>query len=62
MLRERSRNYLCMHVILGGGILGISTAILGLLINFTNIFDPLSSWIIFNPIQVLKTEREIRET
>ena len=29
MLRDRSRNYLAMHLILGGAILGISLAILG---------------------------------
>ncbi len=51
-LRDRSRNFLAMHVILGGGILGISSAILGLLINFTQVFDPLSDWIIFSSIQV----------
>ena len=52
MLRDRSKNFLAMHVILGGGILGISVAIVFLLINFTTTFDPLSSWIIFNPIQL----------
>ena len=29
MLRDRSRNYLIMHLILGGAIFGISLAILG---------------------------------
>jgi hypothetical protein len=52
MLRDRSRNYLAMHVILGGGILGISTAIIGLLINFTTVFQDLPSWIIFSSDQV----------
>ncbi len=52
MLRERSRHYLAMHVILGGGILGISVAIVGLLVNFTDVFDPLSDWVIFNHAQV----------
>ena len=28
---------MAMHVILGGGVLGISCAIIGLLINFTNV-------------------------
>jgi len=51
-LRERSRHYLAMHLILGGGVLGISCAILGLLINFTTVFEPLSEWIIFNHQQV----------
>ncbi len=53
MLRERSRHFLAMHLILGGGILGISVAILGLLINFTDVFDPLSDWVIFDQQQVL---------
>ena len=52
MLRERSKNYLAMHIILGGGILGISVAIIFMLINFTMTFDPLSSWIILNPYQM----------
>ena len=30
MLRDRSRNYLIMHLILGGTIFGISLAILGI--------------------------------
>ena len=52
MLRERTRHYLAMHVILGGGILGISVAILGLLVNFTDVFEPLSEWIIFDHVLV----------
>jgi hypothetical protein len=41
MLRDRSKSFLGLHVILGGAILGISMAILGLLIGFTSLFDPL---------------------
>ena len=44
MLRERSKNYLGLHVIVGGAILGISMAVLGLLIGFTILFDPLSDY------------------
>ncbi len=44
VLRERSKNYLGLHVIVGGAILGISMAILGLLIGFTHIFEPLESF------------------
>ena len=36
-----------MHVILGGGILGISVAILFLLLNFTQMFLPLHEWTVF---------------
>ena len=32
MLRERSKNYLGLHVIVGGALLGISMAVLGFLI------------------------------
>jgi len=35
MLRERSKNYLAMHIIVGGGILGITLAILGLLVKYS---------------------------
>lgn len=52
MLRDRSRNFLAMHIILGGGILGISTAIVGLLINFTTVYGDLASWIIFTMSQL----------
>jgi hypothetical protein len=45
MLRERSKNFLAMHVILGGGLLGITLAIVGLLLNFTNIFEPLEDFV-----------------
>ncbi|XP_059087411.1 uncharacterized protein LOC131883840 isoform X1 [Tigriopus californicus] len=48
ILRERSKCFLAMHAILGGGILGISLAIIYLLVNFTEVFNPLSAWIIFN--------------
>ena len=44
MLRERSKNYLGLHVIVGGAILGISMAVLGLLIGFTVLFDPLNNY------------------
>ena len=43
MLRERSKNFLALHVILGGAVLGISLAIVGLILNFTNIFQPLEA-------------------
>ena len=43
----RSKNYLAMHVILGGGILGISVAIVFLLLNFTQMFVPLHEWTVF---------------
>jgi hypothetical protein len=53
MLRERSKNFLAMHVILGGGILGITLAIVGLLLNFTNIFLTFEDYIgLFTIIQV----------
>ena len=45
MLRERSKNFLAMHVILGGAIPGISLAIVGLVLNFTNLFHPLEAYI-----------------
>jgi hypothetical protein len=45
MLRERSKNFLAMHVILGGAVLGISLAIVGLLLNFTNLFQPLENFV-----------------
>ncbi|QQP54886.1 XK-related protein, partial [Caligus rogercresseyi] len=48
MLRERSKQYLAMHLILGGAILGMSIGIIAMLINFTDIFVPLESTIIFN--------------
>ncbi|XP_040569183.1 uncharacterized protein [Lepeophtheirus salmonis] len=48
MLRERSRQYLAMHLILGGAILGMSIGIIAMLINFTELFVPLESYIIFN--------------
>ena len=44
MLRERSKNFLGLHVIVGGAILGISMAVLGLLIGFTVLFEPLSDY------------------
>ena len=44
MLRDRSKNYLGLHVIVGGAVLGISMAILGMLIGFTNIFQPLEDF------------------
>jgi len=46
MLRDRSRNYLIMHLILGGAIFGISLAILGMFLNFTTAFEPLNPHII----------------
>ena len=53
MLRERSKNFLALHVILGGGILGITLAIVGLLLNFTNMFEPLDNHIeLFNMDQL----------
>ncbi len=53
MLRERSKNFLALHVILGGGILGITLAIVGLLLNFTNIFLTFEDYIgLFTIIQV----------
>ena len=47
LLYLRSKNYLAMHVILGGGILGISVAIVFLLLNFTQMFVPLHEWTVF---------------
>ena len=44
VLRERSKNYLGLHVIVGGAILGMSMAILGLLIGFTDLFEPLEKF------------------
>lgn len=44
MLRERSKNYLGLHVIVGGALLGISMAILGLLIGFGDFFEPLADY------------------
>lgn len=41
MLRSRSKNYLVVHVILGGAILGICLAILGMFLNFTTLLEPL---------------------
>ena len=55
MLRERSKCFLAMHVILGGGIFGIGMAILVLLLNFTTVFEPLSAWIIFNHYTLSET-------
>lgn len=46
MLRDRSRNYLIMHLILGGAIFGISLAILGMFLNFTTAFEPLNPHVI----------------
>ena len=44
MLRDRSKNYLGLHVIVGGALLGISMAILGLLIGFGDFFEPLADY------------------
>jgi len=44
MLRERSKNYLGLHVIVGGALLGISMAVLGLLIGFGDFFEPLENY------------------
>ena len=41
-LRERTRFYLAMHVIFGGGILGICLTVVGFLLNFTSGFYPPS--------------------
>ena len=43
-LRERSKNYLGLHVIVGGALLGISMAVLGLLIGFGDFFEPLADY------------------
>merc|ERR1712080_532308 len=45
MLRDRSRNYLIMHL-LGGAVFGISLAILGMFLNFTTAFEPLTPRVI----------------
>lgn len=52
VLRERSKNYLGLHVIVGGAILGISMAILGLLIGFTNLFKPIEDYTFLTEIQL----------
>ena len=52
MLRERSKSYLGMHVILGGAILGTSLAILGLLINFTHMYSPVQDYTFLSFSQV----------
>ena len=44
MLRDRSKNYLGLHVIVGGAVLGISMSILGMLIGFTQMFHPLENY------------------
>ena len=41
-----------MHVILGGGIFGISLAILFLLLNFTAMFEPLPEFVVFTLAQL----------
>ena len=52
VLRERSKNYLGLHVILGGAVLGISLAILGLLIGFTDLFEPLINYTFLSYVQL----------
>ena len=51
-LRDRTRFYLAMHVIFGGGILGICLAVVGFLLNFTNFYRHLSLYIAFTLSQI----------
>ena len=50
MLRDRSRNYLIMHLILGGAIFGISLAILGKICVSISYSYFLSIYILNRPI------------
>ena len=54
MLRDRSRNYLIMHLILGGTIFGISLAILGIQNN-----NPLRIDSNYNSINIHKLLKNI---
>ena len=42
-LRERTRFYLAMHVIFGGGILGICLTIVGFMLNFTRFYPGMDT-------------------